>query len=90
MFRVSLEGLLGFKLQGSTLVLDPCIPKAWPGFDIRFRHGAGLYEIAVENPGRVNRGVARAELDGKELAARPLRIPLVEDGVNHQIRVVLG
>jgi cyclic beta-1,2-glucan synthetase len=90
MFRVSLEGLLGFKLQGSTLVLDPCVPKAWPGFEIRFRHGAGVYEIAVENPSRVNRGVARAELDGKELAARPLRIPLLDDGAKHRIRVVIG
>jgi len=90
MFRVSLEGLLGFKLQGSTLVLDPCIPKAWPGFEIRFRHAAGVYEIAVENPSRVNRGVARAEFDGKELAARPLRIPLLDDGAKHLIRVVLG
>jgi len=89
MFRVSLEGLLGFKLKGSTLVLDPCIPKAWPGFEIRFRH-AGVYEIAVENPNRVNRGVAHAELDGKELAARPLRIPLLDDGAKHKILVILG
>jgi len=90
MYRVSLESLLGFKLQGSALVLDPCIPRAWPGFEIRFRHGGGVYEIAVENPSRVSRGVARAELDGRELASRPLTVPMLDDGADHKILVVLG
>ncbi len=36
MYRVALEWLLGFRLQGNNLVLDPCIPRGWPGFEITF------------------------------------------------------
>ena len=32
MYRVALEWLLGFRVQGANLVLDPCIPHGWPGF----------------------------------------------------------
>ena len=55
----SREGLLGCKLQGSALVLDPCIPSTWPSFELHLRHGTATYDILVENPNRVNRGVAR-------------------------------
>ena len=90
MYRVALELLLGFRVQGASLVLDPCIPRAWPGFDIRFRYGSSSYDIAVENPSRVNRGVAVAELDGRALELKALRIPLTDDGKDHAVRVVLG
>ena len=65
-------------------------PRHWPGFDIRFRHGASSYAIAVENPSHVNRGVAAAELDGVALPLKPLIIPLADDGKEHTVRVVLG
>jgi cyclic beta-1,2-glucan synthetase len=85
-----LETLLGFNVQGTSVHLDPCIPRHWPGFDIRFRHGTSNYDIAVENPSRVNRSVVAAELDGAALPLKPLIIPLVDDGKDHTVRVVLG
>ena len=69
---------------------DPCIPKSWPGFEIALQHGASRYEIVVENPQSVQRGVAAAELDGAMIAARPLSIPLKDDGTVHRLRVQLG
>jgi cyclic beta-1,2-glucan synthetase len=91
MYRVALEGLLGFQLQGATLVLDPCIPRGWPGFDIVFRYRTAQYEIAVENPQGVCRGVRSIELDDVALATSAKSIiPLVDDGVTHRVRVVLG
>jgi cyclic beta-1,2-glucan synthetase len=71
------------------LVIDPCIPKAWPGFEIVYQHRSARYEIAVQNPQGVSRGVALAELDGKALEG-PARVPLVDDGAVHKVRVVLG
>src|SRR5271156_4871992 len=53
MYRVALEGLLGFHLQGANLVLDPCLPRGWPGFEIVFRYRSARYEIAVKNPNSV-------------------------------------
>jgi len=67
MYRAGLEEILGFRLQGATLLVDPCVPKAWPGFTIVFRYRSARYDIAVENPRGVSRGVAHAELDGVAL-----------------------
>jgi len=90
MYRAGIESILGLRKQGTFLLLDPCIPKDWPGFEIVYRHGASRYEITVENPQGVCRGIASAELDGQCLSGSPVRISLSDDGNIHRIRVVLG
>jgi cyclic beta-1,2-glucan synthetase len=90
LYRAGIEAILGFRLQGAFLCLAPCIPKAWPGFEIVFRYRSARYEIAVENPRGVSHGVAQAEVDGRALADRPVRVPLADDGRTHRVRVVLG
>jgi len=90
MHRVGLERILGFRLHGTALQLDPCIPRAWPGFEIEFRYHSASYAIHVENPHGVSRGVIRLELDGETLSGGTGSIPLADDGVVHRVRVVLG
>jgi cyclic beta-1,2-glucan synthetase len=90
MYRVGLEWILGFRLRGATLLLDPCVPKAWRDFEISFRYHSARYDITVENPHGVSRGVARVEIDGNPLPGNLTQIPLADDGVTHQVRVVLG
>ena len=88
MHRLGLESILGLTRHGSSFTVEPCIPAVWPGFSIRWRAGACLYEIAVENPEQRNRGVAHTWLDGVEVNSRA--IPLSEDGAVHRVRVVMG
>ena len=90
MHRVGLERILGFRLQGSRLHLDPCVPRAWPGFQILYRHRSASYDIRVENPHGVSRGVVHLELDGKALPDGTASIPLADDAATHRVRVVLG
>ena len=90
MQRAGVESILGLRIEGHTLRLDPCIPSSWPGFEITLRHGASRYQISVENPQGVQRGVAAAELDGASIGARPLSVPLVDDGAVHRLQVRLG
>jgi len=90
MYQAGIESILGFRLRGTTLLLEPCIPRAWPGYEIDFRYRSARYEIVVENPLGVSRGVASAELDGRTLTDRSAAIPLVDDGATHRVRVVLG
>ena len=90
MYQAGVEWILGFRLRGTTLLVDPCIPRAWPGFHIDFRYHSSKYEIVVENPQGVSRGVVSAELDGEPLPGAGASIPLVDDGVTHVVRVVLG
>ncbi len=90
MQRAGVEGILGLRVEGNVLHLDPCIPQAWPGFEISLRHGAARYEITVENPGGAQRGVAFAALDGTVVPDRPLHVKVVDDGAVHHLLVRLG
>lgn len=90
MQRAGIEGILGLRLKGKFLQLDPCIPKAWPGFEMTLRHCTSRYEIKVDNSEGVGRGVREAQLDDAPVATRPLRIRLVDDGATHHISVRLG
>jgi cyclic beta-1,2-glucan synthetase len=91
MYRAGLEGILGFRVRGTSLYLNPCIPEKWPRFEIVFKHRSSRYEIMIDNPLGRCCGVARAELDGEMLpSSLQIRIPLVDDGRNHQLRLILG
>ncbi len=90
MYQAGMEWILGFRLRGTSLLVDPCIPRAWPGYEIDFRYRSARYEIVVENPQGVSRGVASAELDGQALAGPGAAVPLADDGATHRVRVVLG
>jgi len=72
------------------LELNPCIPKDWPRFEMTLRHRSARYEIVVENPDLVSRGIASAQADGTAIAARPLCLDLLDDGGTHHVLVRLG
>jgi cyclic beta-1,2-glucan synthetase len=90
MYRAGLEWLLGFRLRGAVLHLDPCIPRAWRRFEITFRYHASRYEITVENPSGVTRGIATVEVDGMPLPPGRASLPLTDDGATRRVRVLLG
>jgi cyclic beta-1,2-glucan synthetase len=88
-YRAGLEWVLGFRVRGSLLCIDPCIPRSWPTYSVTFRYHSAAYQIRVENPRGVSRGIARVESDGKVIPG-PANIPLSDDGAKHHILVVLG
>jgi cyclic beta-1,2-glucan synthetase len=88
MYRLGIERLLGLQRKGAALVIDPCIPASWPGYRIEYRYGGSTYAIQVDNPDSVSHGVRDLQLDGALLPDG--RIPLVDDGATHQVRVRLG
>ncbi len=97
MYRAGIEWILGFRLRGRTLFLDPCIPRHWEGYEARFRYHSARYEVVVDNPHGATRGVARVEVDGAPHAAvereglpPAAAIDLLDDGAEHRIRIVLG
>jgi len=89
MYRAGIEWLLGFRLRGAALFIDPCIPRAWSGFTIRFRYHASRYEIVVENPRGVSHGIERVEVDGVRVEIGPSGLPLAEQGT-HRVHVWMG
>jgi cyclic beta-1,2-glucan synthetase len=89
LYRAGMEWILGFRVRGTVLCIDPCIPRNWPGYSISFRYHSATYKIRVDNPSSVTRGVALTELDGKLLPGSA-NIPLANDGAVHQVHIVLG
>ena len=90
MYRAGIEGILGLHVQGDHLLLTPCIPQDWPGFEMVFKYRSSRYEISVTNPNRVNRGAVRTSVDGVDLATGETRIALLDDGGTHRVEMVLG
>ena len=88
--RAGVESILGLRLRGAFLSVDPCIPKAWKKYEVTVKFRTARYSISVENPGGVSRGVAFAEVDGVEISERPLLVALLDDGGRHKVNVRLG
>lgn len=90
-YRVAVSAILGIDIVAENgerhLVIDPCIPKDWPGFEMAVRVNGTHYRVAVENPRGANRGVERVTLDGRLLADG--RVPVVSDGEEHQVIVTM-
>jgi cyclic beta-1,2-glucan synthetase len=90
MYRAGLESILGVRLSGASLHLEPCIPDSWPGFEVTLRRGSTRFDIRVDNPNGVAAGIASARMDGADVTERPLRFDLPDDGKSHEILVTLG
>jgi cyclic beta-1,2-glucan synthetase len=88
MYRAALETMLGFQKRGEMLKIEPCIPRNWREFAIDYRFGKTFYQIKVENPRGVCRGVTATWLDGELLPAN--EIVLSDDGQTRQVLIVLG
>ena len=88
MYQAWVGEVLGLKVRGAHLEIDPVIPASWGGFSLRYRHGETVYEIRVENPDGCERGVVWAEIDGKRVPAGA--IPLERGLVKHRVLVHMG
>ena len=82
LYRIALETILGFDRRGSSLRIEPRVPREWPGFAIDYRHGRTTYHITVEC---VDAAESELLLDGRTLDDGLL--PLGDDGASHEVRV---
>lgn len=100
MYRLAVQAILGLQLRGEAFTVAPCVPRAWPGFEIRYRDGGTTYTITVENQQAVNRadhgpapadlkcGVVQVYLDDR--LCEDKQVARTHDDGTHRVRVVLG
>jgi cyclic beta-1,2-glucan synthetase len=88
MYQAAIQALLGLQRRGDTISLNPCIPTVWPQYSLDWTTAGTRYRFVIENPEHRSRGIAIAECDG--VPVDPNAIPLVEDGREHTVHVVLG
>lgn len=78
--------MLGIRPDFEHLTIDPCIPADWREFSAVRRWRGAEYDIHVENPDGVMKGVQELYLDGEKVE----RIPVMAQGSRHDVRVVMG
>ena len=78
--------ILGIKPCYDGLVVDPCISPDWKSYTVRRKFRDAVYEIAVENPDGVSRGVRSMSMDGAPVEGN--KLPFISG--EHKVTVVLG
>jgi len=80
--------ILGITPDWDGLKVDPSIPSAWDGFTASRQFRGDTYEIEVQNPDHVCKGVKSLTVDGAAVDGNI--IPVKGDGAVHKVVVVLG
>ncbi|KAF0135129.1 MAG: cepB [Candidatus Saganbacteria bacterium] len=80
--------ILGIKPDYDGLIIDPCIPAKWKGFEVKKYFRGSNYFITVRNPKGVNKGIKSLTVDGKKYAGN--KIPIFTDQQDHHIEAELG
>jgi cyclic beta-1,2-glucan synthetase len=88
LYRAGVEGILGIKQRGAELLIEPCIPMEWPGFEATFRFKSAIYQVVVTRAVATG-GSASATLDGRHISDHPVRIPLSDDGITHHVHLTI-
>ncbi len=89
MYTAITKWVLGVRLALDGMIVDPCIPHDWDGFEVRRQWRDAVYLIEVTNPEHVSKGVAALVVDGVALdPSAP--IPAQPAGSEVRVQVTLG
>lgn len=66
-YKAGIEYILGLKVRNRFLSIEPCIPKDWKEYSIRYKWKNSIYNIKVKNPNGKNNGVEKIILNGIEV-----------------------
>ncbi|MCA9950336.1 MAG: hypothetical protein KDE48_11870 [Anaerolineales bacterium] len=88
MYQSGTQYILGIKPTYSGLIVNPCIPQPWPGFQVSREFRGARYEIEVDNAAGVSRGVTAVYVDDQPIKSQI--VPIFSDGQTHHVRVILG
>ncbi|MBN2131725.1 MAG: hypothetical protein JW741_19655, partial [Sedimentisphaerales bacterium] len=86
-YLAATQYILGIRPTFTGLVIDPCIPKSWSGFEVTRHWRGATYRITVRNPHGVSKGVASIQLNGQSIAGS---VPAQACGSTHDVVVTMG
>ncbi len=67
MYETGVKYLLGLYIQKGVLHMEPCIPKEWKEYSIKYQYGNSRYHIQVNNPNGKTTGVTAFKVNGEEI-----------------------
>lgn len=80
--------ILGIRPDYNGLIIDPCVPKNWEKFYVRRIFRGSTYNISVENPDHVCKGIKSIYVDGSKTTTNLL--PIFSDNQSHEVKVIMG
>ena len=84
-YKAGIEYILGLKIENGILKINPCIPKEWKEYIIKYKFGRSIYNIKVKNLNRKNCGISIFKVDGIEIKDKCVK--LQDDGKIYEIEV---
>ena len=78
--------MLGIRPGLKELQIDPCIPGDWDGFSAHRVFRGASFDITVENPDHVEKGVKEIWLNKEKVD----KIPVCEAGSENTVKIVMG
>jgi len=85
-YFAAVQYILGIRPDFDKLIVDPCIPAEWDGFNAVRCFRGGEYRITVLNPKHISKGVAEILVNGKKCDI----IPVINKGQICHVEVTLG
>lgn len=85
MIKAGIEYILGLKINGNIMTIEPCISKEWKEYSIRYKNKSTIYNIKVCNQNGKNTGVERILLNRNEVEDK--KIILKDDGRVYDVKV---
>jgi len=79
--------ILGVRPTFAGLMVDPCIPKAWDGFEVTRKFRDKTYHITVKNPKHVSKGVTSLVVNDEAVQGQIIPI---SDLLHNEVVVILG
>ncbi len=80
--------ILGIRPTYDGLIVDPCIPASWDGFTVTRVFRGITYNIHVQNPNHVCKGVIKMIVDDEEIDGNI--IPAASNNKEHNVVVIMG
>lgn len=80
--------ILGIRPEYEGLLIDPCIPADWEGFTVQRKFRNTRYNITVQNPQNVSKGIKEIYIDNEKIGGNIL--PAIGDGKIHNVTVIMG
>lgn len=85
-FAIS-QYILGIQPEYDGLRVNPCIPKEWDGFKIIRKFRGTIFNIEIQNPEHLSKGVKELWVDGDKIEGN--KIPLGNNSES-SVKVILG
>ena len=82
------QAILGIQPEFTGLGIDPCIPENFGDFTLHRTFRGAEYEIKVENPNHVQKGIAKLIVDGKEIDGHI--VPFEEGKKEYHVTAIMG